>query len=111
MAPSQLKNEQKVPKMVYIVPYFLVRYFGENFMKILTKLPKLEMNENVHKNVNENMFSFTFLCTILQKLLWWAIKATNMLQLYTTCTNFLYGFNPFKIGSPAPLDCIKFSQF
>ena len=32
-APSQLKNEQKLPKMVYIIPNFLVLHFGENFMK------------------------------------------------------------------------------
>ena len=35
--PSQLKNEQqKLPKMVNISPYFLVLHFRENFMKILT---------------------------------------------------------------------------
>ena len=33
-AHSQLKNEQTLPKMVYIIPNFLVLYFGENFMKI-----------------------------------------------------------------------------
>ena len=46
--------------MVYIIPNFLVLYFGENFMKIRTKISKLQMHENLHKNVNENMFSFTF---------------------------------------------------
>ena len=63
--------------------------FGDKFMKI----PKLQMDENLHKNVNENMFSFTFLCNI-SGVFWWAIKATNMLQLYTA--NFLNVFNPFK---------------
>ena len=29
-------------------------------MKIRTKMTKLQMHENLHKNVNENMFSFTF---------------------------------------------------
>ena len=43
------------------------------------------MHETLHKNVNENMFSFTFLCNFP----WRAIKATNMLQLYTA--NFLNG--------------------
>ena len=33
-------------------------------------VPKLQMHENLHKNVNENMFSFTFFCTILHELLW-----------------------------------------
>ena len=31
-------------------------------MKIQAKIAKLQMHENLHKNVNENMFSFTFLC-------------------------------------------------
>ena len=30
-------------------------------MKIGAKMAKLQMHENMHKNVNENMFSFTFL--------------------------------------------------
>ena len=57
---TQFKNEQKLPKRVYIIPNFLVLHFGENFMKIRTKIAKLQMHENLHKNVNENMFSFTF---------------------------------------------------
>ena len=63
-APSQLKNEQKLPKMVYINQNVLVLHFGENFTKIPTKIAKLQMNENLHKNVNENMFSFTFFVQI-----------------------------------------------
>ena len=58
MDPFQLKFEQKLPKMVYIIPNFLVLHFGENFMKIQTKIVKLQMHENLHKNVNE----FIFLC-------------------------------------------------
>ena len=58
-APSQLKkNEQKLPKMVYIISNFLVVHFGENFMKIGTKIPKYQMHGKLHKNVNE----FTLLC-------------------------------------------------
>ena len=38
LAPSKLKNEQKLSKMVYIIPNFLVLHFGENFMKIGTKI-------------------------------------------------------------------------
>ena len=89
-APSQLKNEQKLPKMVYIIPKYLVLHFGENFMKIRTKIAKLElqMHKNWDKNVNENMFLLR------------AIKATNMVQLYTA--NFLYicihFFNQFKMA-------------
>ena len=43
-APSQFRNEQKLPKMVYIIPNFLVLHFGENFMKIQTKIPNLQMH-------------------------------------------------------------------
>ena len=32
---------QKLPKMVYIIPNFLFLHFGENFMKIQTKIEKL----------------------------------------------------------------------
>ena len=48
--------------MVYIITNFLVLHFGENFMKILTKIEKLQMHEKLHKYMIENMFSFTFLC-------------------------------------------------
>ena len=47
---------------MFFIPNFLVLYFGENFIKIRTKLPKLQMHETLHENVIENMFSFTFLC-------------------------------------------------
>ena len=46
------------------------------------------MHENLHKNVNQNMFSHFY--AIFLEFLWWAIKATNMLELYTA--KFLYGF-------------------
>ena len=87
-----IKNEQILLKMVYIVPNLLVLHFGENFMKIRTKIPELQMHEILHKNVNENMFPYTFLC----KFLWWAIKATNMLQFDTA--NYLHVFKPFKMA-------------
>ena len=37
------------------------------------------MHENLRINVNEKVLSFTFYA-IFHELLWWAIKATNMLQ-------------------------------
>ena len=83
---SQFKNEQKLPKMVYIILNFLVLHFGENFMKIWTKIPKLQIYENLHKNVNENLHILCNFSWVLR----WAIKTTNMLQLYTA--NFLNGF-------------------
>ena len=55
--------------MVYIIPNFLVLHFGENVMKTRTKIAKLHMHENLHKNVNENMVSFTFYINFLEFLL------------------------------------------
>ena len=50
--------------MVHIIPYFLLLHFGENFMIIQSKIPKLQMHENFLKNVNEIMFSFTLFMQI-----------------------------------------------
>ena len=35
-------------------------------MKIQAKIAKLQIHENLHKNVNENMFSFTFYTNFLE---------------------------------------------
>ena len=40
---------------------FLSSTFRENFMKSEQKIAKLQMHENLHKNVTENVLSFTFL--------------------------------------------------
>ena len=45
-------------------------------MKIQTKIPKLQMEGHLHKNMNENVFM--------------SFMVRNMLQLYTTY--FLNGF-------------------
>ena len=52
---------KKLSKMVYIIPNFLVLHFGENFIKIGTIIAKLQMHENLHKNVNEIMFMQIFM--------------------------------------------------
>ena len=62
IGPFQFKNDQNLSKMLYIIPKFLVVHFGENFTKIGTKIAMLQMHESLYENVNENMFSFTFLC-------------------------------------------------
>ena len=46
------------------------------------------MHENLPKNVNENMFSFTFYANF-HKFQDGLLKQNNMLHLYTA--NFLYG--------------------
>ena len=48
IGPSQSKNEQNLPKVMYVIPNFLLLHFGENFMKIRTKIAKLQMHENLH---------------------------------------------------------------
>ena len=58
--PSQFKNEQKLHKMVYIILNVLVLHFVENFMKIQTKIAKLQMYENFHNNVDESCFNTRF---------------------------------------------------
>ena len=67
--------------MLYIIPNFLVLQFGEHFMKIRTKIAKLQMHENLHKNVNENMFSFTFYAHF-HEFLRRTIKSTTALHCY-----------------------------
>ena len=54
------------------------------------------MHENLHKIVNEMHVFIHIFMQIFMSFLWWAIKATNMLQLYTA--NFLHGFNQFKMA-------------
>ena len=68
-APSQLKNQQKLPKMGFITPNFLVLHFGQIFKKILTKKPKLQMHAKKQKNVNENTFHSHFYA-IFHEFLW-----------------------------------------
>ena len=59
------------------------------------------MHENLRKNVNENMFSFTFLC----KFLWVFMK--GIWYSFTLLISYMV-LNPFKM---AVLDCIKFPNF
>ena len=44
-----LFSTKKWVKVVFIIPNFLVLHFGENFMKIRTKIAKLQMHENLQK--------------------------------------------------------------
>ena len=54
------KNEQKLPKMGLIISNFLVLHVGDNFIEIRSKLAKLQMHENFHKNVNEKQIFMSF---------------------------------------------------
>ena len=80
-APSQLKNEQKLPKMVFSIPNFLVLNFGEHFMKIRTKIAKLQIHE-MYKNVNIHIFMQIFMSFYEGQL--------KQQMLYTA--NFFYAF-------------------
>ena len=55
---SNIYLRVKTSKMVYIIPNFLVLHLGENSIKILTKIAKLPLHENLHKNVN--LFDFVW---------------------------------------------------
>ena len=72
--------------MLYIIPNFLVLHFGEKFMKITTKITKLQMHESLHKNVNENTFSFTFFMQIFMKD-----------NYNNKCFTLLISYNLFKL--------------
>ena len=102
LASSEFKNEQKLPKMEFIIPNFLVLHFNENLMKIRTKIAKLQIHEYLHKNVNEDMFSFTFLCKfplVLRR----AIKATNILQLYAANFHLKWRSSSFRLQQFFPI--------
>ena len=75
--PVPIKNQHKLPKMVYIIPNFLGLHFGEYFLKFRIKLAKLQ--------IHEFFLNFYAIC---HEFILWAL-ATNILQLYTT--NFLCG--------------------
>ena len=85
-APSQLKNEQKLPKMVHIIPNFLYLHFGENFMKIQTKILKIQMHENLHINVNNQSYYGGQLKQQIQHV------------CYSFTLLFFMGFNLFKMA-------------
>ena len=51
--------------MKYIIPNFFVSDFGENFMKIQTKITKVQIHENLHENMQISL------------VLWRAIIATK----------------------------------
>ena len=84
------------PRYVYH-SQFLVLHFGENFMKIRTEIPTLQMHENNHKMWMKTCFHhFNTIYTIFYEFLWWATKAINMFELYTA--DFFYVFNPLKMA-------------
>ena len=86
-APFKFKNEQKLPKTVYIIPNLPDLRFGENFMKIQTKMAKLQMHDNLHKTVNENRFSFLIFMQIFMSSYEWQLKQLISYML----------LNPFKM--------------
>ena len=67
-------------------------------------MPKLQMNENLYKNVNENMFSFTFLFKISTSFSDGPLKQ-QICYSFTLQISYMF-YNPFEL-----LDSIKFSQF
>ena len=80
--------------MVYIIPNFLVLHFGENFMKIRTKIEKLKMHENLHKTVNENMSCFVFIHIFMQIFMSFH---EGICYSFTLLISYMV-FNPFKMA-------------
>ena len=71
------KMSKNFPKWC-IIPNILVLHFRENFMKIQTKIAKLQMHENLHQNVNEYikatmLYTANFLYALFSiHLKWWS---------------------------------------
>ena len=109
LAPWEFRNKQKIPKFVYTIPIFLplVLYFGENFMKIRRKIPKRQMNENLHKNVKH--FHSHFYATFHEFFYGGQLKQ-QICYSFTLLISYMF-FNPFKMAVQVSLDFIKFSQF
>ena len=80
--PSQSKIEQKLPKMAYIVPNFFVLQIGENFPKNPNKHSSYRCVKICIKMWMKTCFHSQFYANF-HEFLWWVIKATHMLQLYT----------------------------
>ena len=78
LAPSQFKNEQKLPKMVYIILNFLVLHFGGYYMKIQAKIAKLH----------------AFIHIFIQIFMSFMIKAANMSQLSFILPILIYLYPP-----------------
>ena len=60
-APSQFKNEQKLPKFVYIIPNFSFLLFDGNFMKIQIKILKSQMHKICIKCERKPVFVHIFM--------------------------------------------------
>ena len=74
-------------------------------MKIGTKIPKIQMYENLHRNVNENMFSFTFLCKFSQvfpKQICYSFTLLVSNMIYNPGFPNSYGLNAFSQIQQAP---------
>ena len=88
---------------------YLYSIFWWTFHENLNKTAKLQIHENLHINVNENMLSFTILCKFSWSL-WRANEATNMLQLYTANINLFKMAVQYKF-SPILMVQIHFPKF
>ena len=81
--------------MMHIIPNFLIR----------AKIAKWQIQENFHKNVNENILSFTFLYK-LSWVSWREIKAAklntanfNLFKLFFYTVSIFPNFDGLKVFS------------
>ena len=82
---------------VYLSQFISVKFWWK-FHENPNKIAKLQLHENLHKNVNENMFSFTSFLQIFMSFL-----EGNLSNKYFTA--LYYSFQFILNG------CIKFSLF
>ena len=91
-APSKFKNEQKLPKVVFIIPNFLVLRFGENSS---WKSDKKYQCYRCMKNCVKMWMKHVFIHIFMQFFM--TFYGGQLKQLYTV--NILYVFNPLKLRS------------
>ena len=84
-APFQLKNEQKLSKMMYIIPNFLVQHFGENLNKNY-KVTDPRFHSHFYANFHE------FLLNLLNSL----GKKDELLGKPHILSLFPHSFNKFN---------------
>ena len=68
------------------------------------KIPKLQINEKLHRNVNENMFSFIFLCGFSRVFMMG--NKSKICYSFTLLVFIQYVILIHLNGDPVLLDCI-----
>ena len=91
----KFKIEQKLPKMVFIIPNFTILQFGENFMKIRTEIAKLQMHEFCIKCQGKYVFIHIFMQIFIS--FYDGQLKQQICYSFMLLISFMV-FNPFKIA-------------